>query len=74
VKDYIRGLTEQVEQTENYEVYSKALIDVIIRQTYQRLDAITQQTFCQLGVFLDGFDQTAAAALADTHGSDPEIL
>ena len=72
VKDYIRVSTKPVEQTANNKVYRKNLINEIIQQAYQQLDAISQQAFCKLGVFLDGFDQTAAVALVDTAGGEPE--
>jgi 3-dehydroquinate synthase len=70
VKDYIRVLTEQIEPTANDKDHRQVLINAVIHQIYQRFDEISQQKFCQLGVFLDGFDQAAAAALADTDGRE----
>ena len=69
VESHIRALSEQVEQIATYKDRPEALFEVFIRQTYEWLDASSQQTFCQLGVFSGGFGQTAAAALADTDGS-----
>jgi len=69
VESYIRVLSEQVEQAATYEDRPEALFEAFIRQIYERLDPFPQQIFSQLGVFSDGFVQTAATALADTDAS-----
>jgi tetratricopeptide (TPR) repeat protein len=74
MESHIRVLSEQVEQTTTHRDRPEAFFEVFIRQTYERLDAFSQQTFCQLGVFLDGFTQTAAAALANSDGSAQEDI
>jgi len=74
MESHIRGLSEQVEQTTTYKDRPEALFKVFIRQIYKRLDTFSQQTFCQLGVFLDGFNQTASAALSNTDGSAHEDI
>jgi predicted ATPase len=68
VESHIRVLSEQVEQIATYKDRPEALFEVFIGQVYGRLDPYSQQAFCQLGVFLDGFNQTAAAALANIDG------
>jgi tetratricopeptide (TPR) repeat protein len=74
VESHIRVLSEQVEQIATYKDRPEAFFDVFIRQAYERLDPCSQQAFCQLGVFLDGFSQTAAAALANIDGSAHEDM
>ncbi|MEW6406935.1 MAG: tetratricopeptide repeat protein [Chloroflexota bacterium] len=68
MESYIRVLSEQIEQAAIDNDRPEALFEGFIRQIYERLDTFSQQTFCQLGVFLDSFNQTAAAALANTDG------
>jgi hypothetical protein len=74
VESHVRVLSEQVEQTATYKDRPEALFEVFIRQIHERLDTFSQQTFCQLAVFSDGFGQTAAAALADSDGSAHEDI
>ena len=53
------GLAGPAEQSVNDNDHPTAFIDPFIHQTYRRLDPTSRQIFCQLGPFLDSFDQTA---------------